>query len=31
VAGGGAQILTGDREDLERLAASHPEVWIEPL
>lgn len=29
--GGGAQILTGDREDLERLAASHPEVWILPL
>jgi predicted nucleic acid-binding protein len=31
VAGGGAQILTGDREDLERLAAPHPEVWIQPL
>jgi predicted nucleic acid-binding protein len=31
VAGGGAQILTGDREDLERLAARHPEVWIQPL
>ncbi len=31
VVGGGAQILTGDREDLERLAASHPEVWIESL
>jgi predicted nucleic acid-binding protein len=31
VAAGGAQILTGDREDLERLAASHPEVWIQPL
>ena len=28
---GGAQILTGDREDLERLAAAHPEVWIQPL
>ena len=27
----GAQILTGDREDLERLAASHPEVWIQLL
>jgi len=31
VAGGGAQILTGDPEDLERLAARHPEVWIQPL
>lgn len=31
VAGGGAQILTGDREDLERLADPHPEVWIQPL
>jgi predicted nucleic acid-binding protein len=31
VAGGGAQILTGDREDLERLAAPYPEVWIQPL
>jgi predicted nucleic acid-binding protein len=31
VAGGGAQILTGDRDDLERLAAPHPEVWIQPL
>lgn len=31
VAGGGAQILTGDREDLERLAARHPEVCIQPL
>jgi len=29
--GGGAHILTGDREDLERLAASHPEVRIQPL
>jgi predicted nucleic acid-binding protein len=28
---GGAHILTGDREDLERLAASHPEVRIHPL
>jgi predicted nucleic acid-binding protein len=28
---GGAQILTGDRDDLERLAAPHPEVWIQPL
>jgi predicted nucleic acid-binding protein len=31
IAAGGAQILTGDREDLERLAARHPEVWIQPL
>lgn len=31
VAGGGGMILTGDREDLARLAASHPEVWIQPL
>jgi predicted nucleic acid-binding protein len=31
VEGGGAHILTGDREDLERLAAPHPEVWIQPL
>jgi predicted nucleic acid-binding protein len=31
VEAGGAQILTGDREDLEQLAASHPEVWIQPL
>ena len=31
VEAGGAQILTGDREDLERLAAPHPEVWIQPL
>jgi predicted nucleic acid-binding protein len=31
VVGGGAQILTGDREDLERLAAPHTEVWIQPL
>jgi predicted nucleic acid-binding protein len=28
---GGARILTSDREDLERLAASHPEVRIHPL
>ena len=31
VEAGGAHILTGDREDLERLAARHPEVWIHPL
>ena len=31
VEAGGAQILTGDREDLERLAAGHPEVWIQVL
>jgi predicted nucleic acid-binding protein len=28
VEGGGARILTGDREDLVRLAAPHPEVSI---
>ena len=28
VVSGGAHILTGDRDDLERLAAPHPEVWI---
>jgi len=31
VGAGGAHILTGDREDLERLAAPHPEVWIHRL
>lgn len=31
VEAGGAQILTGDRDDLERLAAPHPEVWIHSL
>jgi predicted nucleic acid-binding protein len=31
VVAGGAQILTSDRQDLERLAAPHPEVWIQPL
>jgi len=31
VEAGGAQILTGDRDDLERLAAPHPEVLIHPL
>ncbi len=31
VEAGGAHILTGDREDLSRLAAQNPEVWIHPL
>lgn len=31
VEAGGARILTGDREDLEQLAAPHPEVWIHSL
>jgi predicted nucleic acid-binding protein len=31
VEAGGAQVLTGDPDDLGRLAASHPEVWIQPL
>jgi predicted nucleic acid-binding protein len=31
VEAGRARILTGDREDLERLAAPHPEVSILPL
>ncbi|HVT59068.1 MAG TPA: PIN domain-containing protein [Thermoanaerobaculia bacterium] len=31
VAAGGAHILTGDREDLVRLAALHTEVWVHPL
>jgi predicted nucleic acid-binding protein len=31
VEAGGAHVLTGDREDFERLTASHPEVWIHPL
>jgi predicted nucleic acid-binding protein len=31
VEAGGAHILTGDRDDLERLAARHPEVWIQAL
>jgi predicted nucleic acid-binding protein len=26
---GGAQILTGDFDDLTRLAQAHPEVWIQ--
>lgn len=31
VEAGGAQVLTGDLDDLERLAASHPEVRIHSL
>lgn len=31
VEAGGAHILTGDRDGLERLAASHSEVWIQSL
>jgi predicted nucleic acid-binding protein len=31
VEAGGGHVLTGDREDLERLAAPHPEVWIHTL
>jgi predicted nucleic acid-binding protein len=31
VEAGGAHVLTGDREDLRRLAAPHPEVWIHLL
>lgn len=31
VEAGGAHVLTGDRDDLERLAAPHPEVWIRPI
>lgn len=31
VEAGGAHILTGDCDDLERLAAPHPEVWIQSL
>ena len=31
VVAGGAHVLTGDPEDLERLAASHPEVRIQSL
>ena len=31
VEAGGAHVLTGDREDLERLATPHREVWIHPL
>ncbi|MFP3939602.1 MAG: PIN domain-containing protein [Thermoanaerobaculia bacterium] len=29
VEAGGAQVLTGDPEDLERLARPHPEVWVQ--
>lgn len=28
---GGALVLTGDPEDLERLASPHPEVWVQAL
>jgi predicted nucleic acid-binding protein len=28
---GGAHILTGDRDDLGRLAVRHPEVWVQAL
>jgi predicted nucleic acid-binding protein len=31
VVSGGAHVLTSDRDDLEPLAAPHPEVWIQPL
>ena len=31
VLAGGAHVLTGYSEDLERLAAPHPEVWIQGL
>ncbi len=31
VEAGGAQILTGDVDDLELLAAPHPEVWVHPV
>jgi predicted nucleic acid-binding protein len=31
VVAGGAQILTGDPDDLERLAAGQPDVWIQAL
>lgn len=31
VEAGGADILTGDRDDLERLAGRHPEVRVLPL
>jgi predicted nucleic acid-binding protein len=31
VEAGGAQVLTGDEDDLRRLAQNHPEVWVQPL
>jgi predicted nucleic acid-binding protein len=31
VEAGGAHVLTGDREDLERLSAGYPEVWVQAL
>lgn len=31
VEAGGAQILTGDPDDLGRLARPHPEVWVQQL
>ena len=31
VEAGGAHVLTGDPDDLEPLAARHPEVWIQRL
>jgi len=31
VEAGGAHILTGDPDDVERLAAGHPEVWVQAL
>lgn len=31
VEAGGAQVLTGDPDDLERLARPHPEVWVQEL
>jgi predicted nucleic acid-binding protein len=31
VEAGGAHVLTGDPEDLERLARPHPEVWVQEL
>ena len=31
IVGGGGQVLTADRKDLDRLAGDRPEVWIQPL
>jgi len=31
ILGGGAVVLTGDRDDLETLAARNPEVWVHEL